>query len=138
MKLMRHLHVYTLVLLAVGLASCTQLGYEKPRTFKEEVAYTDAAIGAAAESVAGITCDKYVSGACATPGRPLHPAVAKGYLDNLDRGHQAAKAASSMPSTGGSCLGTSSTPQACLQIATLVLQQAQSLLRQFANETGAK
>lgn len=112
---------------ALVLSACAQL--EKPQTFSEQVAYAEAGSQAAIKTVADLTCFKYLpTGVCAEPGKPIHPAKAKLYVEQLSQARAAARAASTMPTTGGNCLGSPSTPTACLQLASSLLAEIQKIL----------
>jgi len=117
------------LLFVVLLAGCATVGLEKPMTFQEKIAYTDATITGVIKTIADKTCKKYaVSGACEEEGRPLHPAVAKGWHEQLSKARAAVKDTSVMAVKGGSCLGEPSTPEACLRLAeTMLIEVERSL-----------
>lgn len=125
---MRQIH-YAAAVLLLFLAGCAQLGFTPATTFTEKVAYADAGAQGAIKTLADLTCKQYTpAGACTETGRPLHPARSQGYLETLSKVRQATRAAATMPSAGGACLGQPSTPTACLALATTMLSEVERIL----------
>ena len=113
----------------LALAGCFGAPLAKPQTFTEQAAYVEAGAQAAIKSLADLTCRKYTAaGTCAEPGRPLHPAASKGYLERISDARKAAKVAVTLPASGGDCLGAPATPQACLDLARALLLEVERVL----------
>jgi hypothetical protein len=128
--------IVLLALLSVALGfGCATT--EPPKSFQEQAAYVEAGAQSAIKTIDQNTCYKYQqNGKCVDPVRTLHPAQAKSYLDQIAQARLALKTASSMPASGGSCLGTASTPEACLALASTMLGVVQKILLTTAQKGG--
>jgi len=112
-------------------AGCQALGLVPAKTFQEKLAYSDAWSQGLTVSLASATCKKYTTaGTCTESGRPLHPARSKIYLDKLDTARLAIRVSSTMPATGGTCLGQPSTPVDCLALAVTLLTEVETVLKE--------
>jgi len=108
------------------LPGCETLGLQPAKSFTEKVGYAEALAQGLTDGVANATCRKYtVKGTCTELGRPLHPARSNGYQDSIDKGRLGIKTATTMPATGGMCLGQPSTPLDCLNLSILILTEVE-------------
>lgn len=131
---MKKLIVIACVLL---LAGCFGKPLTKPQTFTEQAAYVEASAQAAVKTLADLTCRKYApTGQCAEPGRPLHPARSKGYLEKISDARKAARVAVALPASGGDCLGAPATPAVCLDLARTLLLEVERVLTDAQKKGG--
>jgi hypothetical protein len=113
------------------LAGCGGMHLEAPKNFAERIAYTEAGIKGALDTLDDLTCyqgyDK--NGLCTQPGRPVSPAKAIESIHLMLDVQEAVKLSVTMPESGGLCLKETRTPEQCLNAAQDLLRGLELYLR---------